>query len=91
MGENEKIFFINDQPVGLFQEADYPNKNGKYRYRPFSGPGYFEMQKKLKNGVAPSCSFEQQGSRALFKVVENQEDGLLDIADFKIVPSQDNA
>jgi hypothetical protein len=81
MGEALEFFF-GDMPVGYFEEPEYPNSPGRYRYMPYRGPGHYFMGEELTRSGAAQCSYTLQERVVIFVVRAVPKVHVLEIADF---------
>lgn len=79
----ELEFFYDGMEVSYFEESDYPQKNGKFRYMPYRGPGHYEMQTARANGIFPRCYYDEGRERIFFTVLDCPEYGILELATFE--------
>ena len=71
-------FSFQGQPVGCFEESEYPQTSGRYRYAPQRGIGHYEMGKALGRGPV-QCSFKDDGLTRKFTVLSEPEPGVLEV------------
>ena len=76
-------FFYDGMEVGYFEESEYPQKNGKYRYMPYRGAGHYEMQTAIDNSTFPRCYLDEGQERVFFTVLDCPEYGVLELATFE--------
>jgi hypothetical protein len=74
------VFSYDGMPVGLLET--YPMADGNYAYKPFRGPGHYEMHSALDRGIIPRCSYVTDGAPVFFDVVACPEYGVLSLARF---------
>jgi hypothetical protein len=63
-------FSTDSKPVGLFLDAVYPQRPGRYRYEPYRGEGHAVMSSFLERGVSVDCSFRLQDADVHFVVTQ---------------------
>ena len=82
-------FMFEDMPVGVFQEPEFPSRDGSYHYMPFRGPGHYLMGKRLHEAGSAQCSYIADGMRVLFSVRSCPKYGVLDLEKFERSPHVD--
>jgi hypothetical protein len=85
--ERRKLeFTFEGQPVGYFEEPEFPASGGRYRYMPYRGPGHYRMGIKLSEAGRAQCSYDSGGERVLFIVQSCPEYGVLELGEYKRTP-----
>lgn len=73
-------------PVGYFEEPEFPNIDGSYRYMPFRGQGHYQLQVALREQGKARCSYESGDKRVEFNVRSCPQYGVLELTDFERKP-----
>lgn len=79
----ELDFTFDGNVVGYF-EGKAPRVPGRYRYMPYRNGAHYQMHMLLRAGGTPRCSFEVDGERVTFSVLNCPESHILELADFEI-------
>jgi hypothetical protein len=72
-------------PIGYFAGSDGPRSPGCYRYEPYRGSGYYEMQTILRAGGSLRCVYESKDGCVAFTVVGCPKYGVLELAGFEFM------
>jgi hypothetical protein len=83
MNPGKLEFMFRGMPVGYFEGAERPQKDGLQHYMPYRGPGHLAMQREWREKGRARCSYEVGFERVSFDVVGCPEYGILDLADFE--------
>jgi len=76
---NQRLdFSFKNNEDGYFEDGEYPQQPGRYRYMPYRGFGHYELGLALKKGPA-TCSFADKGSVFEFTVTAIPTQGVLEI------------
>lgn len=70
--EHPGDFFLGDNAVGYFVEADGVLTSGRHRYEPYRGEGHRDLVKALDGGEHPRCWSVCDGIRVEFTVVREE-------------------
>ena len=79
-------FFLDEMPVGIFEDQEFPRSPGRYRYLAYRGMGHYQMQTQLKAGSTPRCFYDDGDFHISFTVHACPDYGVLELRDFEISP-----
>ncbi len=76
-------FFFKGNAVGVFENFNYPTKDGKFQYEPYRGHGHYEMWKTIREKGFSICYYINKSEKVFFKVEDSGKYGKLILTEFR--------
>ena len=81
--EHELGILYEGYYAGFFVGPHRPSVEGRYRYKPHRGGGYYKLHCALRDGAHPRCTFRARPDIS-FTVLSCPEYGVLELSDFTV-------
>ena len=86
MEEPELAFFIDGVFAATFEEENFPEADGRYRYMPWRGPGHYDLATTMRAFGFARCFYEDGPDVVHFTARPDTEYGFLNLSDFQRTP-----